>query len=320
MVKTPFKRGIAFALVCALGASSAAFAQVPGPMSLPYGASQASAPAFNQDELDQMLAPVALYPDALLAQVLMAATYPAEVVEAARWAQQHNGLTGPALQNALQGEPWDASVKSLCQFPALLDRMSQGLAWTQRLGDAFIEQQQQVMDSVQELRRRAQFAGNLQSNPQQTVVAENGAITILPANPQIVYVPTYNPAFAYGNWWRWAAYPAYYPSYWGPAGDSGFFWGLGVAAGVGLWGGFDWHRHEVNIRLDRYNEFNRTHIADNRWHHDEMHRGGIPYRRPDERFGAVRGGTIHEGGFEHEGGAFHIGGVGHEGGHGGGHR
>src|SRR6202521_4142742 len=132
-----FRRGIACLLVCALGAPPAAFAQVGPAMPLPSTASQASATAFSKQKLYQKLAPVARYPDALLAQVLMAATYPTEVVEAARWAQQHKGLTGTALQDALQGKPWDESVKSLCAFPAVLDRMSAGLAWTQELGDAF---------------------------------------------------------------------------------------------------------------------------------------------------------------------------------------
>jgi hypothetical protein len=311
-------------------------------MSLPPTAGQASAPAFNQQELDQMLAPVALYPDALLAQVLMAATYPLEVVEAARWAQQHNGLTGTALQDALQGQPWDQSVKSLCAFPAVLDRMSQGLAWTQKLGDAFIDQQQQVMDTVQGLRSKAQAAGYLQSNPQQTVALDNNAITIMPASPQIVYVPTYDPSFVYGGWW-WPAYPPYYPSYWGPGLGAGFFWGAGVVAGVALWGGFDWHRHEVNIRVHRYNEFNHTHITDNHWHHDEGHRGSVPYRGmaaqqryggfdhraaqareqfhggqfrgPDNRFGAMNGAMGHE---EEHGGEMRGGEMAHGGGHGGG--
>jgi len=151
-------RVIAWLLVCAVAMPPAALAQ---------------APAFNQEQLDQMLAPVALYPDALLSQVLMAATYPSEVVDAARWVQQHYGLTGTALQDALQGQPWDESVKSLCAFPTVLGRMSQGFAWTQELGDAFIDQQQQVMDTVQALRRKAQAAGNLQSNPQQTVALNN---------------------------------------------------------------------------------------------------------------------------------------------------
>jgi len=321
-----FGRGITCLLVCALGAPPAALAQAPVAALSPYTAPAANAPIFNQQQLDQMLAPVALYPDALLSQVLMAATYPTEVVEAARWAQQRPGLTGTALQDALQGQPWDESVKSLCAFPAVLNRMSQGLAWTQQLGDAFIDQQQQVMDTVQALRRKAQAAGNLRSNPQQTVAIDNNAITIAPANPQIVYVPTYNPAFVYGPWGD-PAYPPYYPSYWGPGVGAGFFWGVGIAAGFALWGGFDWHRHDVHIDVNRYNRFHHTHISDDHWHHDVVHRGGVPYRGPiaQQRFGGFRGGEYRPGemhgemarGEEH-GGEMRGGGMGHEGGHGGG--
>jgi uncharacterized protein DUF3300 len=228
----------------------------------------------------------------------------------------------------------------------VLDRMSRGLAWTQQLGDAFIDQQPQVMDSVQALRRKAQAAGNLQSNPQQTVGLDNSTITIVPTNPQIVYVPTYNPEFVYGPWW-YSAYPPYYPSYWGPGLGAGFFWGVGIGAGLALWGGFDWHRHDVHIDVDRYNHFNYSHISDSRWHHDVAHRAGVPYRGPvaqqrfggfgggenrpgemhggiargEERGGEIRGGEMRGGemrGGEMRGGEMRGGGMGHEGGHGGG--
>jgi uncharacterized membrane protein YgcG len=320
-MKRVSRHGITGLLVCALATPLWAVGQVPLP--LPYTAGgQAGAPIFNQQELDQMLAPVALYPDALLAQVLMAATYPQELADAARWTQQNPGLTGPALQAALQAQPWEPSVKSLCAFPAVLDRMTRSLDWTQRLGDAFLDQQPQVMDRVQALRRQAQAAGNLQSNSQQTVGYSNDAITIVPANPQVVYVPTYDPELAYGSW-SWPAYPPYYPSYWAAG------LGAGIFAGAWLWGDFDWRRHEVHVDRDRFNEFNHSHIVDNRWHHDEMHRGGIPYRGErfgglDDRFGAARGGSMRESGAFHGGGEMggHEGG-GHEGGGGhggGGHR
>jgi hypothetical protein len=314
----PFKRSIVCLLVCALGAPLAAFAQADTAMPSP-SASQASAPVFSQQQLDQMLAPVALYPDALLAQVLMAATYPTDVVEAASWAQQNPGLTGAALQDALQGQPWDPSVKSLCAFPTVLERMSEGLAWTQELGDAFVDQQQQVMDTVQGLRRKARAAGMLASNPQQIVGLDNNIITIAPANPQVVYVPTYDPAFAYGSWW-WADYPPYYPSYWGPTLGAGFFWGAGIVAGAALWGGFDWRRHEVHRDLGRFNEFNRAHIVDSQWHHDLAHRGlafgGDPFRGPqflgEDQFGASRGATMPEAGMRREGEIGREDGFGHE--------
>ena len=205
MNKSPTK-GIAYLLVCALVHTPLALAQTT---EIAPSASTAAAPAeqiFKQEELDQMLAPVALYPDALLAQMLMASTYPLEVVEAGRWVNQHKGLSGAALQGALAGQPWDASVKSLCAFPQILNRMSRDLSWTQKLGDAFIDQQQQVMDTVQNLRRKAQAAGTLRSNAQQQVGTADDDITIEPANPQVVYVPTYDPTLVYGSWW-WPGYP-----------------------------------------------------------------------------------------------------------------
>jgi hypothetical protein len=237
-----------------------------------------------------MLAPVALYPDALLSQMLMASTYPLEVVEAGRWIKQHKGLSGSALEDALAGQTWDASVKSLCAFPQVLDRMARDLSWTQKLGDAFIDQQQQVMDTVQSLRRKAQAAGTLKSNTQQQVAVADDDITIEPANPQVVYVPTYNPAVVYGTWW-WPGYPPYYPAWWGPPAGAlwsdGFFWGAGIAAGLFLWGGFNWRRHDVEFNLGRYNHFNRSHLADGHWHFDPRHRGGVPYRggAARERYG-----------------------------------
>jgi hypothetical protein len=289
-MKITFGRGITYLLLCALAAPQGVLAQAPVAAPHPYVAPPANAPIYNQPQLDQMLAPLALYPDALLSQVLMAATYPTEVVEASRWAQQHPGLTSTALQDALQGQPWDETVKSLCAFPAVLERMSRDPAWMQQLGDAFIDQQQQVMDTVQALRRRAQTTGTLQSNAQQTITSDNSAISIAPTNPDVVYVPTYNPAYVYGPWWD-PAYPPYYPSYWGPVG-AGFFWGAGIAAGFALWGGFDWRRHDVHINVERFNRFNRAHIADEHWHHDLVHRSGVPYRGPvaQQRFGGFRGG------------------------------
>ncbi|TMH34067.1 MAG: DUF3300 domain-containing protein, partial [Betaproteobacteria bacterium] len=159
---------------------------------------------FKQEELDAMLAPIALYPDALVAQVLMASTYPLEIVEAARWAEQNKGLKGEALQGALQGQKWDESVKSLTAFPEVLDRMNKDLAWTQKLGDAFLGQQKEVMDTIQSLRQRAQAAGNLQSNEHQKVETETQeakqVIVIQPSNPEVIYVPTYQPTVVYGAW------------------------------------------------------------------------------------------------------------------------
>ena len=163
-------------------------------------AQQASDPIiFSQQELDQLLAPIALYPDPVLSQVLMAATYPLEAVQAARFVRQNPSLKDDALARALEGEPWDASVKALVQFPAVLAMMDDQLAWTQKLGDAFLAQQDAVMDTVQSLRAKAQAAGTLGSNQQQRVVIQDGAIDIEPYAPDIIYVPYYNPTVVYGG-------------------------------------------------------------------------------------------------------------------------
>jgi hypothetical protein len=184
----------------------------------------AGPPAFKPEEIDQLLAPIALYPDELISQVLMAATYPLEVVEADRWAKQNKNVKGDALGSALEKQTWDPSVKSLVNFPDVLAMMSDKLDWTQKLGDAFLSQQDDVMNGVQRLRAQAQKAGNLQTTEQQKVVVEQQVIKIEPANPQVVYVPTYNPTVVYGAW----AYPAY-PPY--PVYPPGYVAGAAVAGG-----------------------------------------------------------------------------------------
>src|SRR3989304_2353649 len=157
--------------------------------------------AFTQEELDQMLAPIALYPDSLLSQILMASTYPLEVGEAARWSRTNPDLKGDQAVTAVEKKNWDPSVKSLVAFPQILMMMDEKLDWTERLGDAFLGQQTQVMDTVQYLRQRAQAAGNLNSNDQIRVDQQGEVIVIEPANPQVIYVPYYDPAVIYGPWW-----------------------------------------------------------------------------------------------------------------------
>ena len=171
------------------------------------------APVFKQEELDQILAPIALYPDSLVAQILMASTYPLEVVQADRFAKQNASLKGEALTKALEAQSWDPSVKSLVNFPQVLTMMSEKLEWTQKLGDAFLAQQKPVMDTIQSLRAKAQAAGNLKTTKEQTVIVEEKIIKIEPASPQVIYVPAYNPTVVYGAW----PYPAYPPySYYPP--------------------------------------------------------------------------------------------------------
>jgi hypothetical protein len=262
-----------------------------------------TAPTFKPEELDQMLAPVALYPDSLLSQVLMAATYPLEIVEAARWSKANPALKGDAAVTAVKDMDWDISVKSLVAFPQVLGQLNDHLDWTQKLGDAMLGQQQDVADSVQRLRAKAAAAGNLQSTPQQTVSMEGSGdsvqYVIAPTDPQVVYVPAYDPVWAYGAW----AYPAYPPVYYPLAGAlaRGFFWGVGFAAAGALFGGWNWGgrgNSYVNVNVNRAvnidNHFDRNRFANNnRWQHDVAHRKGVAYRTPATRqqFGQVRPGA-----------------------------
>src|SRR5262249_23049343 len=166
---------------------------------------QSSGTTFRPEEIEQLVAPIALYPDALVSQILMASTYPLEIVEADRWAKANKTLQGEALTKALEAQNWDPSVKSLVNFPQVLAMMSEKLDMTQRLGDAFLAQQKEVLDAIQWLRAKAQSQGNLKTTPQQTVIVEQPApgsavVRIEQADPQVVYVPTYDPAVVYGAW------------------------------------------------------------------------------------------------------------------------
>jgi hypothetical protein len=181
----------------------------------PASAQDSAKPTFKTEEIEQLVAPIALYPDSLIAQILMASTYPLEIVEAARWVKANPNVKETALEEAMQKQKWDPAVKSLAAFPQVLAMMNEKLDVTQKLGDAFLAQQKEVMDAIQRLRVKAQAAGNLKSGKEQTVSTEQQAgttvIKIEPASPQTVYVPTYNPAVVYGPW----PYPAYppYPYY-----------------------------------------------------------------------------------------------------------
>ncbi|TAL91832.1 MAG: DUF3300 domain-containing protein [Candidimonas sp.] len=244
-----------------------------------------AAPVLSPPQLEQLVAPVALYPDSLLSQVLMASTYPLEVVDAARWrGSQPKAMSDSQLSAAMYNEPWDPSVKSLAAFPNVLQMMSDKIDWTQQLGDAFLGQQPDVMDAVQRLRARARAAGNLRTSPQQTVLVSNEGspiIQIVPVQPDVVYVPIYNPLVVFGPW----MYPVYRPFYWHPptyypAPGVFFSFGAGLVVGPALWGHVDWHRHDVSINVTRYNTFNNTHITNNRWVYNVNHRRGVDYRGP----------------------------------------
>ena len=165
----------------------------------------------TSEQLQRLVAPIALYPDSLVAQILAASTYPEQVVQADRWVQAHPELKGEALGRAVDQQPWDPSVKALAAFPSVLGNMDKNLSWTSSLGDAYYNQQQEVMDAVQLMRRRAQGAGNLKTTPQQTITAQDSTITIEPANPEMVYIPEYDPWSIYGLplavWPGWYQYP-----------------------------------------------------------------------------------------------------------------
>jgi hypothetical protein len=250
-----------------------------------------TAPALKQEELEQVLAPIALHPDPLVAQILMASTYPLEVVQADRWTKQNASLKGDPLTKALEAQNWDPSVKSLVNFPQVLTMMSEKLDWTQKLGDAFLADQKKVMDTIQSLRAKAQESGNLKTTKEQTVIVEEKIIKIEPANPQVIYVPTYNPTVVYGAW----PYPAYPPYYYYPPGyvAGSAFWfaaGVGMAAAWGYaWGGCNWRGGDVDIDVNRNFNSNRN-IDRNRyasqqpgggrgsWQHNPEHRKGVSYR------------------------------------------
>jgi len=208
-------------------------------------------PAFTQQELDQILAPIALYPDALLSQIMMAATYPREVTEAAEWSRQNRDLNGDRAVRAVERYDWDPSVKSLCAFPQILDMMDEKLNWTEDLGDAFLDQQAQVMDTVQYLRRQAYAAGNLRSSDQFRVDVRDASFVIDFVNPEIAYLPYYNPVVVYGTWW----WPTHQPVYWAPwpgystrVGFRGYAWGPPVRVSRGFfYSAPDWRQRRVNI-------------------------------------------------------------------------
>jgi hypothetical protein len=250
--------------------------------------------ALTPDQLDDLVAPVALYPDPLVSQILVASTYPLELVQALQWLQRNPGLTGAALTQAAEQQNWDPSIQALVIFPDLVKRLNQDITWTTNLGNAFLSQQADVMDAVQRMRAKAQQAGKLSSTPQQTVTTTNDngqpEIVIQPANPQMIYLPNYDPAYFWGP-------PLYYPyaNWFYPPYGGGAYWGFGMGIPMGMyfgggwggWGGwgwgFGWGGHNLMINnnfIHRYN-FNSRGIGSltgtSAWSHDASHRQGVPY-------------------------------------------
>jgi len=232
------------------------------------------------EQLQQLVAPIALYPDSLVAQILAASTFPDQVVEADRWVQAHPDLKGDALGQAVDQQPWDPSVKALTAFPSVLGNMDKNLSWTSSLGDAYYNQQEDMMDAVQVMRQRAQEAGNLTSTPQQTVTTQDSTIIIEPASPEVVYVPAYDPWVVYGGpivaWPGWYPYPGIW--YGGPYLSFGVGFGIGYFGGYG-WGwhhwGSDWHNRVVIHDHERYRSRSNTFYNRNNYYRGGDARGGV---------------------------------------------
>jgi hypothetical protein len=291
LLARPPAKALAIMLAAMLCAPAAAAAQAGGSEAKP----------FTKEELEQIAAPIALHPDPVVVQVLMASTYPLEVVQAARFVKANPSLKGAQLDQALQKEDWDDSVKALASFPQVLEMMNDKLDWTQKLGDAFLAQQKELMDAIQRLRAKAQAAGHLKDSKEQKIVVEPApaaaqqttVIKIEPADPQVVYVPTYNPTVVYGAW----PYPAYPPYYYYPPGYAfagaafGFAAGIAVGAAWG-WAGANWGGGDVDIDVNKNNNFsknvNRGDVAAKRserqaqgggkFQHNPEHRKGAQYR------------------------------------------
>jgi uncharacterized membrane protein YgcG len=247
----------------------------------PPQAGQAAPPYAQQtpEQLQQLVAPIALYPDSLVAQVLAASTFPEQVVEADRWVQDNPNLKGDALGQAVDQQPWDPSVKALTAFPSVLGNMDKNLSWTSSLGDAYYNQQQDVMSAVQVMRQKAEQAGNLKATPQQTVTNDDyGDIDIAPVNPEVVYVPAYDPWLIYGDpvlaWPGWYPYPGIW--YGGPSLFFGVGFGIGFFGGFG-WGwpywGFDWHNHYAIYNHNRYYSQSRSFYNRNNYYRGGGERG-----------------------------------------------
>src|SRR5438309_10798644 len=257
------------------------------------------APKLPSGELDSLVAPIALYPDPLLAQTLAASTYPLEVVQLQQWMNNNKNLQGKALADAVAKQPWDPSVQSLVEFPDVVQRMAGNIQWTTDLGNAFLAQQSDVMDAVQSMRAKAQGTGTLKTSAQQKVETETVSsgkqvITIQQANPDVVYVPSYDPTVVYGP--APVEYPYYPYTYPGYVPGTALAWGAGIALGAaawgawgGHWGNCDWNGGNVNINnnnnFNKNNNFNRQ--QNGKFQHNAQHRGNAPYgdRGTANRFG-----------------------------------
>jgi len=236
---------------------------------------------FSPEDLQQLVAPIALYPDALVAQILAASTYPTQIVEADRWMQDHSGLHGDELAKEVNKQSWDPSVKALTQFPSVLENMDKNLSWTSSLGDAYTNQPQDVTDAVQTLRQQARNAGHLESNDHENVTTQGNTVVIDPVDPDLVYIPAYDPWLVYG--FPIVAYPGWYPV-------PGIFWdGVGLSFGfgfdVGFFGGFGWgwphwgyNWHDRRAFYDHHAFVSHSlDFGQEAFHHDDFGRAGFTH-------------------------------------------
>ncbi len=296
-------------LLCCLLVRFTAQAEPYGPLSQSDEQSPASPAKPSPKELQQLVAPIALYPDALVAQILAASTYPTEIVEADRWMQRHSDLKGDKLAKEVDKQDWDPSVKAMVQFPSVLENMDKNLSWTSSLGDAYANDQQDVTNAVQEMRQQARNAGHLNSNEQERVTTQGSTIIIEPANPEVVYVPAYDPWLVYGA--PIVAYPGWYPVpgiFWGGVGLSfGIGFGIGYFGGFG-WGwhhwGYDWHGRTAIYNHNTYISRSRTIINRGNFNHGNFNHGDFSHGN------AFHGSSVHGqpgtrsgafGGFNHGG-------------------
>jgi uncharacterized membrane protein YgcG len=308
--------------LCLVPGDTLTFAAQSQPAQSPSSSEEASAPPIPNDQLDALVAPIALYPDPLLSQVLVASTYPLEIIQLQQWMAQHKDLKGDALTTAVQKEDWDPSIQAMAVLPDAVKQLAENIKWTTDLGNAFLAQQADVMDAVQRMRMKAKNAGNLKSTEQQKVevqtVESKTVVVIQQANPQVVYVPSYNPVIVYGP----PVYP-YPPIVYPPASyyaGAAIAFGVGIAIGAayhGGWGyGCGWGHNNVNININNnyVSHYNRNNInggnrntinggnrnnignrpsqlpsGGNTWQHNPAHRGGAPYS--DRKTATQYGGT-----------------------------
>jgi hypothetical protein len=303
-------RGVAVVLCFLLLGSGDAmlFAQdPPAQAAAPEGNAEDAAPKLGNDQIDSLVAPIALFPDPLLSQALVASTYPLELIQAQQWLAKNKDLKGEALTAAAEKQNWDPSIQATVALPDLLKRLTEDITWTTNLGNAFLDQQDDVMAAVQRLRSKAKEAGKLDTTEQQKVeikvVESKTIIEIQPASAQVVYVPTYSPVAVWGP----PVYPyppVYYPPYSPGAAWLGF--GVGIAVGIGMSGGWGWgcgwgHGGGNNIYINNNNNFVRNNNiktgninSNNNWQHNSNHRGGAPYsnRSTANKYGGnTRGGS-----------------------------